>query len=77
MSFHQIKQATCSPSVHAEAFRQYSKHTCDKYQLNTTARPLCFLAQVEHESGGLFFTQQLAGGAVYQSRKKYSSLTIL
>jgi putative chitinase len=48
---------------------QYLNDTCDKYQINTPARQLCFLAQVGHESGSLFFTEELASGEAYEGRK--------
>jgi putative chitinase len=32
-------------------------------------RQLCFLAQVGHESGGLFYTEELASGKAYEGRK--------
>ena len=69
MNLGQIKEATCSPTVCAEKFLQYINDTCDTYQINTPIRQLCFLAQVGHESGGLFYTEELASGAAYEGRK--------
>ena len=43
--------------------------TCDKFNINTPIRQLCFLAQVGHESGSLYFTEELASGAAYEGRK--------
>ena len=70
MNLGQIKEATCSPTVCAEKFMQFINDTCDKYQINTPIRQLCFLAQVGHESGGLFYTEELASGTAYEGRKK-------
>ena len=69
MNLGQIKEATCSPTVCAEKFTQFINDTCDKYEINTPVRQLCFLAQVGHESGGLFYTEELASGAAYEGRK--------
>jgi len=69
MNLGQIKEATCSPTVCAEKFIQFINETCDKYQVNTPIRQLCFLAQVGHESGGLFYTEELASGTAYEGRK--------
>lgn len=43
--------------------------TCVKYDISTPIRQLCFLAQVGHESGSLFFTEELASGAAYEGRR--------
>jgi len=69
MTLGQIKEATCAPTSCAEKFLQQINDTCDKYQINTPIRQLCFLAQVGHESGGLFFTEELASGKDYEGRK--------
>lgn len=69
MTTGQIKEAACAATVYAEKFMQYINDTCDKYLINTPVRQLCFLAQVGHESGGLFYTEELASGAAYEGRK--------
>lgn len=69
MNLGQIKEATCSPTVCAEKFMQFINDTCDKYEINTPVRQLCFLAQVGHESGGLFYTEEIASGSAYEGRK--------
>ena len=68
MTLGQVKEATCSPTPCAEKFLQYINDTCDKFVINTPIRQLCFLAQVGHESGGLFFTEELASGEAYEGR---------
>ena len=68
MNLGQIKEATCAPTTCAEKFMQYINDTCDKYQINTPARQINFLAQVGHESGGLFYTEELASGQAYEGR---------
>jgi len=42
---------------------------CVKFDISTPIRQLCFLAQVGHESGSLFFTEELASGEAYEGRK--------
>jgi putative chitinase len=37
--------------------------------INTPARIAAFLAQVGHESGGLFYNEEIASGAAYEGRK--------
>ncbi len=69
MNVGQIKEATCSATVCAEKFLQFINDACNKYDINTSVRQLCFLSQVGHESGGLFYTEELASGAAYESRK--------
>lgn len=69
MTLGQFKEATCSPTTCAEKFLPYILETCERYEINTPIRQLCFLAQVGHESGGLFYTEELASGAAYEGRK--------
>jgi len=69
MTLGQIKETTCSSTINAEKFMNYINDTCDKFLINTAVRRLCFLAQVGHESGSLFFTEELASGAAYEGRK--------
>jgi putative chitinase len=68
LSTVQIKAATGSTTTNAEKFAAFINDTCTKYQINTPIRALCFLAQVGHESGGLFFTEELASGSAYEGR---------
>ncbi|HEX5149922.1 MAG TPA: glycoside hydrolase family 19 protein [Parafilimonas sp.] len=68
LSTAQIKAATLSTTTNAEKFASFINETCTKFQINTPIRALCFLAQVGHESGGLFFTEELASGSAYEGR---------
>lgn len=68
MTLGQIKEATCAPTVCAQKFMEHINETCSLYQINTPIRQLCFLAQVGHESGGLFYTEELASGQAYEGR---------
>ena len=68
MNSEQIKGATSSNTANAEKFLSHLNETCEKYEMNTPIRQLCFLAQVGHESGGLFFTEELASGEAYEGR---------
>lgn len=69
MTVEQLKAATNATTSAAEKFLPFINETCDKFEINTPARQLCFLAQVGHESGGLFYTEELASGAAYEGRK--------
>lgn len=64
----QLKQATCSTTEIATLFLEDINETLSKYQINTPIRQLCFLSQVGHESGGLFYTEELADGKAYERR---------
>lgn len=69
MTLGQIKETTCSPTACAAKFMDFINQTCEKFEINTPIRQLCFLAQVGHESGSLFFTEELASGSAYEGRK--------
>ena len=69
MNLGQIKEGTLAPTACAEKFMQYINDTSDKYQINTPVRQINFLAQLGHESGGLFYTEELASGQAYEGRK--------
>jgi putative chitinase len=68
MTLGQIKETTCSSTVNAEKFMAFINETCDRFEINTPIRQLCFLAQLGHESGSLFYTEELASGAAYEGR---------
>lgn len=68
LTLGQLKEATCSKSTYASKFLPYVVATCDKFSINTPSRMLNFLAQVGHESGGLFYTEELASGSAYENR---------
>ncbi len=74
LTLGQIKETTCSPTSCSVKFMDYINQTCDKFQINTPIRQLCFLAQVGHESGSLFFTEELASGAAYEGRKSLGNV---
>ena len=69
MTLGQVKEATLSSSANAAKFYSFIEETCTKFDISTPARQLCFLAQVGHESGGLFYTEELASGAAYEGRR--------
>jgi len=69
MTLGQIKETTCSSTANASRFMEFINDACVKFEINTPIRQLCFLAQVGHESGSLFFTEELASGAAYEGRK--------
>lgn len=69
MTLGQIKEASSAASSSAEKFQQAINDNCTRFEINTSARLLCFLAQVGHESGGRFFTEELTSGKAYEGRK--------
>ena len=74
LTLGQIKETTCSPTACAQKFMDYINQTCEKFNINTPIRQLCFLAQVGHESGSLYFTEELASGAAYEGRKSLGNV---
>ena len=69
LSLDQVLKATICSKSNAEKFLQAIIDTCTKYNINTPARLLSFLAQVGHESGELYYTEELASGNAYEGRK--------
>ena len=69
MTLGQIKETTCSSTANASKFMEFINETCIKFDISSPIRQLCFLSQVGHESGSLFFTEELASGAAYEGRK--------
>jgi putative chitinase len=65
----QLRAATGSSTASAEKVLPYIIEAMEKYAINTPIRQLCFLAQVGHESGGLYYTEEIASGAAYEGRK--------
>ena len=68
-----IKTTGCSDAL-AEKFLPHIIETCAKYEINTPARQVAFLAQVGHESGSLFYTEELASGEAYNNRKDLGNI---
>lgn len=75
LTIGQLKEATCSTTINASKFLLYVNETCQHYSINTPIRELCFLCQVGHESGGLFYTEELASGEAYEGRRALGNLT--
>ncbi|MFN8242767.1 MAG: glycoside hydrolase family 19 protein [Ferruginibacter sp.] len=74
MTLGQIKEATCSTSANAARFLDAINNACTQFNIDTPVRQLCFLAQTGHESGGLFYTEELASGAAYEGRKSLGNV---
>ncbi|MES2276432.1 MAG: hypothetical protein V4592_10440 [Bacteroidota bacterium] len=68
LTAQQVQGATGAKLAVAQKFLPYIIDTCTKYKIDTPARQLCFLAQVGHESAGLFYTEELASGKAYEGR---------
>jgi putative chitinase len=64
----ELAPASGATTNNATTFLTFINNTFDRFQINTPVRQLCFLAQVGHESGGLFYTEELASGAAYEGR---------
>ena len=74
MTTDQLKAVACTTTANAQIFLPYINDVCVKYAINTVARQLCFLSQVAHESGGLFYTEELASGTAYEGRKDLGNI---
>ena len=68
-SMEQLQFATGARNVYAQRFISFINDTCNKYEINTAVRGLCFFAQIGHESGGLYYTEELASGSEYEGRR--------
>ncbi|NCD70969.1 glycoside hydrolase family 19 protein [Mucilaginibacter agri] len=68
LSADKISMATGAKLSTATKFLPYLLETFDKFTINTPVRQLCFLAQIGHESAGLFYTEELASGKRYEGR---------
>lgn len=64
----QIVAASGAHTKIAERMLNYLQESCIAYSINTPARQLAFLAQIGHESGGLFYTEELDSGSAYEGR---------
>lgn len=67
-SSSQVAAATGAHTQTAEKFMPYLADTCKEFSINTPVRQLSFLAQIGHESGGLFYTEELDSGSAYEGR---------
>jgi putative chitinase len=74
MTAQQLQAIACTSAANAQLFLPYINDTLVKYNISTPARQLCFLAQVSHESGGLFYTEELASGIAYEGRKDLGNI---
>ena len=68
MTTLQLKAAACTTTTNAQLFLPYLNDTLAKYNILSPVRQLCFMAQVSHESGGLYYTEELASGTAYEGR---------
>ncbi|WP_221392720.1 hypothetical protein [Dyadobacter sp. NIV53] len=68
MTVLELKAVACTTTENAQTFLPYLNDTFDRFNILTPCRQICFMAQVSHESGGLFYTEELASGAAYEGR---------
>lgn len=68
MTISELKAVVCSTTENCQIFLPHINETLDRFDIRTPARQLCFMAQVSHESRGLFYTEELASGAAYEGR---------
>jgi len=69
MTTSQIKAVGCTAGANVQSLLPYLADACAKFGIISPASQLCFLAQVSHESGSFFYTEELASGAAYEGRK--------
>lgn len=69
MTTLQVKAVGCTAAANVQTLLPYLSEACATFGINTPAAQLCFLAQVSHESGSFFYTEELASGAAYEGRK--------
>lgn len=69
MTALQIKAVGCTAGANVQTLLPYLADTCAKFRITSPAAQLCFLAQVSHESGSFFYTEELASGTAYEGRK--------
>lgn len=69
----QLSAITSKPEVSARMINQLND-TLTKYSINTPLRICHFLAQVLHESGNLYYFQEIASGEAYEGRKDLGNL---
>ncbi len=74
MTTAQLKSIACTTVANAQIFEPYILNTLSLYNIDTPVRQLCFIAQVAHESGGLFYTEELASGQAYEGRKDLGNI---
>ena len=60
--------AGCKSTI-APFLVEHFQEVCNKYSINTPIRFAAFIAQLAHESGSFFYTEELASGAAYEGRK--------
>jgi len=74
MTASQLKAVGCISPANVQRFTPFLMETCSKYGITTPVSQLCFLAQVSHESGGFFYTEELASGTAYEGRKDLGNI---
>ena len=68
MNLSQLAAVACSATANAQKFLPYVNDTFTKFGILSPVQQLCFLSQVSHESGGFFYTEELASGTAYEGR---------
>lgn len=74
ITLDQLVHGSGANIANAKLFLDAVNLTFDQFEINTAIRQLCFLSQVGHESGGLFFTEELASGQAYEGRKSLGNV---
>ncbi|MFZ7114526.1 MAG: glycoside hydrolase family 19 protein [Bacteroidota bacterium] len=65
----QLLNGKVGKSVIVELYYPFLNDAFEKFGIDTSSKQICFLAQVSHESGGLYYTEELASGSQYEGRK--------
>jgi len=69
---HEVFKST--PLSRIEIFTPFLNEFLPKYSINSTKRVAAFLAQIGHESAGFIYTEEIANGSAYESRKDLGNL---
>lgn len=68
MTLDQLNQIMPHANNRASLFLDSLNNAMDEFEINTPARRASFLAQIGHESGQLYYVEEIASGKAYEGR---------
>lgn len=69
LTLAQLKKVMPNAGSRAGVFIDHLNAAMAEFEINTPARVASFLAQIAHESGQMYFTEEIASGIRYEGRK--------